>query len=171
MNESIIVGLVVGVGVAAVGAVVGYCLRLREMKEQWGEDERRRKSERKRGLLERELAVITEFADVNMDLWHGIIWWSETDKLLSADARAELGNKAFLMHAKANVAALSLGDEDLKTGVKKLIELMMHCNTLLDPGTSKPYTGKDEEFRQALWKMRLTAADIRRRGRELLGEV
>jgi hypothetical protein len=171
MNESIIVGLVVGVGVAAVGAVVGHCIRLREMREQWDEDERRRKSERSRELLERELAIITEFTDVNMDLWLGIIWWSDTDKLLTADARAELGNKAFLMHAKANVAALSLADETMEAGVEKLIELTRLCSTLLDSDTAKPHAGKDEEYRQALLEMRLTAADIRRRARELLEEV
>lgn len=171
MNESIIVGLVVGVGVAAVGAIVGHCLRLREMKEQWDEDERRRRSERRRELLERELAVITEFADVNVDLWNSIIWWSQTDKLLTADAKADLGNEAFLMHAKANIAALSLGDENLKTGVKKLIEFMERCNKLLDPDTGKPHVRKDKEYRQVLLEMRTTAADMRRRRRELLEEV
>lgn len=171
MNESIIVGLVVGVGVAAAGAAVGHWLRLREMKEQWHEEERRRKSERRRELLDRELAVITEFADVNMDLWSGIIWWSATDKLLTADARAEFGKQAFLMHARANIAALSLGDEDLKTGVKKIIELMQRCNGLLDPDTSKPHVGKEKEYRDALLEMRTTAADLRRRRRELLEEA
>jgi len=40
VNESVTVGLVVGVGVAAIGAYVGHHLRLREMKEQWAEEER-----------------------------------------------------------------------------------------------------------------------------------
>ena len=171
VSESIIVGLVVGIGVAAVGAAVGHSLRLREMKEQWSEDERRRKSERRRELLERELAVITDFADVYTDFWTSIDWWAPTGKLLSAEAKAELGNEAFLMHARANIAALSLGDESLKTGVKKLIELMILCNTLLDPATSQPYEGEEDEYRKALVKMRTTAADMRRRGRELLEEV
>lgn len=171
MNESIVVGLVVGVGVAAVGAFVGHWLRLREMREQWAEDERRRESERSRQLLERELAVITQFADANVDLWNSVVWWSQTNKLLTAEARAELGKEAFLMHARANIAALSVGDKDLKAGVRKLIELMERCNTLLDPDTARPHAGKDEEYRKALREMRTTAADIRRRGRELLEEV
>ncbi len=171
MNEAIAVGLAVGVGVAVIGAFVGHLLRLKEMREQWAEDERRRRRERRRQLLERELAVVTEFADVNVDLWNSVIWWSQTNKLISAEARAELGNEAFLMHAKANIRALSVGDEDLKTGVRKLIELMERCNTLLDRDTAKPHTGKDKEYRQALLEMRTTAADIRRRGRELLEEV
>ena len=171
MNESIVVGLAVGTGVAAVGAIVGYYLRLKEMKAQWDEDERRRESERRRGFLERELAVITEFADVNMDLWNSIIWWAPTGRLLGAEARAELGNKAFLMHARANTVALSLGDEKLNAGVKKLIGLMQRCNGLLDPDTGKPREDKESQYSQALAEMRTTAADIRRRGRELLEEV
>ena len=179
MNESIIVGLAVGIGVAAVGAIVGHYLRLKEMKaqsdederrmkDQWREDERRRESERRRELLENELAVITDFADANSDLWTSINWWSPTGKLLTVEAKAELGKEAFLMHAKANIAALSLADEDLKAGVRKLIELMQLCNTLLDPGTSQPYEGKEGEYHKALVGMRTTAADIRRRRRKLL---
>jgi hypothetical protein len=41
MNESITEGLVVGVGPPAVGAVVGHCLGLREMKARWGKDDRK----------------------------------------------------------------------------------------------------------------------------------
>jgi hypothetical protein len=171
MNESIVVGLVVGVGVAAVGAIVGHYLRLREMREQWDEDERKRKSERRQKLLEDELAVIREFADVNTDLWNSIIWWSQTDRLLDAHAKAELGNQAFLMHARANIAALSIGDRRLKNRVKKIIELMEQCNKLLDPKTSKPHVGKEGEYKKALWEMRKMAADIRRRSRGLLEET
>ena len=171
MNESIIVGLVVGSGVAAVGAIVGHYLRLKEMKAQSDEDERRRESERKRGLLERELEVITEFADVNSDLWNGILWWAPTGKLLGVEARAELGREAFVMHARANAVALSLGDERMNEGVKKLIELMKRCNGLLDPETAEPREGKQHEYLEALSDMRITTAEIRRRGRELLEEV
>jgi len=171
MYESVIVGLVVGVGVAVAGAFVGHQLRLKEMKDQWREDERRRKSERRRELLENELAVITDFADANSDLWTSINWWSPTGKLLTAEAKAELGKEAFLIHARANIAALALGDRSLKTGVKKLIELMNICNRLLDPATSQPYEGKEGEYHKALVGMRTTAADIRRRRRKLLEEV
>jgi hypothetical protein len=171
MTESIIVGLVVGVGVAVVGAYIGHHLRQKEMKAQWEENERGRKSERKRELLERELAVITEFGDVNSDLWSSIIWWAPTGKLLSVEARAEMGNEAFMMHARANIAALSIGDKSLNAGVKKLVELMQACNALLDPGTSKPYAGEDEKYQEAVLEMRRTTANIRRRGRELLEEA
>lgn len=168
MYESVIVGLVVGVGVAAAGAVVGHHLRLKEMKEQWSKDERKRKSERRRELLEKELAVITGFVDANSDLWTSIDWWSPTGKLLTAEAKAELGKEAFLMHARANIAALSLGDRSLKADLKKLVGLMNLCNRLLDPGTSQPHEGKEGEYRQALVEMRTTGADIRRRCRKLL---
>jgi len=168
MNESIIVGLVVGVGVAAAGAIVGHFLRLREMREQWSEDERRRQSERRQDLLERDLTPITDFADADIDLWTNTLWWAPTGKLLSAKARAELGNEAFLMQAKADVAALSLGDESLNTGVKRLTDLRNQCASLLDPKTSQPYQGKEGEYHQALVEMRKTAAGIYRRRRELL---
>lgn len=59
VNESIIIGLVVGGGVAVIGALIGHFLRLREMDRQWkrekqrmealwAEEERRRKSDRRR---------------------------------------------------------------------------------------------------------------------------
>ena len=164
MSESILVGLVIGAGVAAIGAFVGHRLRLREMKAQWDEDERRRESERRRGLLERELAVITEFADVNSDLWNGILWWAPTGKLLSTEARAEMGREAFVMHARANAVALSLGDERLNKGVKKLIELMKRCNGLLDPETAGPVRGSNK----STWKL-LQICVLRQR--RYVGEV
>jgi hypothetical protein len=171
MNESIIVGLVVGAGVAAVGALVGHFLRLREMDRQWREGERKAKSERRRQLLERELAVITEFADLNAQLWDSITWWSPTGKLLDPAARAELGEDAFLMLCRANIAALSIGDKSLKDTVKSLVDLMERCNRLLDPGTGKPHVGEEDEYKNARMEMRLKAGETRRRARELLEEV
>jgi hypothetical protein len=167
MNESIIVGI----GVAAVGTLVGHHLRLEEMNEQWDKDERRRKSKRRRELAERELAVITEFADANMDLWNSILFCSPTGKFPSPEARTESGHQALLMHARANVAALSLGDEELEAGVKKLIQLWDRCNKLIDLATGDPRQGKRKELDEALAGIRTTTARIRRRGRELLEET
>jgi hypothetical protein len=75
------------------------------------------------------------------------------------------------MHARANIAALSLGDRSLKNRVKKLIGLMEQCNELLDPETSNHRVGKEGEYRKALWEMRTAAAAVRRRRRELLEEI
>jgi hypothetical protein len=97
-----------------------------------------------------------------------IKWWAEIERRFAPEARAQLGKEGCLMHTKANVAAHSLGDESIETGLEKLIELTRVCNTVLDRDTAKPLPGKDDEYHQALLEMRTTAADIRRRGRELV---
>jgi hypothetical protein len=130
-----------------------------------------RRSERRRELLEKDLAVITGCVDANSDLWTSIDSWSPTGKLLTVEAKAELGKEAFPMHARATIAALSLGDRSLKADLKKLVGLMNLCNGLLDPGTSQPHEGKEGEYREALVEMRATGAAIRRRRRKLLKEA
>lgn len=58
--ESIIIGAVVGVVVAAAGALIGYKLRRKEMRELWAEEERRRKSDRRREIYERDLKIVSD---------------------------------------------------------------------------------------------------------------
>jgi hypothetical protein len=82
-----------------------------------------------------------------------------------------MGKEAYLMHAKASVAATSLDDEELYSGVNRLIGLWKECNALIDPATCRPRVGKEDDYQKALSEIRDTAADLRRRGRELLEEV
>ena len=171
MNESILVGLVVGVAVAAVGAFVGHLVRLKEMKEQWAEDEKRRKSHHRRQLLERELATVTELIDLVLETWSGLAWWAHYEHLYTPDARAELGKDAYLMVPKANMAALSLDDQELSDAVARFVRCWMQCNELVNGPTGKPPEGREEEYDQLQFEMRGVGADVRRRMRQLLEEA
>lgn len=171
MNESILVGLVVGAGVAAVGAFVGHLLRLKEMKEQWAEDEKRRKSDHRRHLLERELATVTELIDLVLEGWSGLAWWAHHENLYTPATRAELGRDAYLMVPKANMAALSLDDQELSDAVGGFVRSWMQCNELVNGSTGKPPEGREEEFEELQLEMRGVGADVRRRIRQLLEEA
>jgi hypothetical protein len=171
MNESIIVGLVVGVGVAAVGAIVGHCLRIKEMKEQWAEDERRRRSDHKRHTLEEQLAIVAEFIDFVLEAWSSLEWWSHVQKDVTPEARAEIGKDAFLLVPKANVVALSLGDQELYEGLTRFVDIWEQCNDLVNGRTAQPKEGRQEEYTQLQLEMRKAGAQVRRRIRQLLEAV
>jgi len=55
VNESIIVGLVIGGGVAVIGALIGHFLRLREMNQQ--SDREKHRMEAEFGQKRREIQV------------------------------------------------------------------------------------------------------------------
>ena len=171
MNESIIVGLMVGIGVAAVGAIVGHHLRLKEMKAHRTEEERRRKSERRRELLAKELATVTEFVDLVLESWSSLEWWMHFEKAFKRDARAELGKKAYLMAPSANATAMALGDDVLSVSLEALVDAWMECNGLTAGATELPPDGKEEEYRQLQLTMRRASKHVRRRSRELLEEA
>ena len=171
MNESIIVGLVVGAGVAAVGAIVGHYLRQREMKAHWAEEERRRKSERRRELLARELATLTEFVDLVLESWSSLEWWAHFEKAFKPDARAEMGKKAYLMAPTANAAAMSLDDDVLSASLEALVDAWMECNDLTDGATELPPDGKVEEYRELQLTMRAASKNVRRRARTMLEQA
>jgi hypothetical protein len=171
MSESIVVGLVVGVGVAAVGAYVGHCLRLREMRARWDEEERRKKSDRRRELLARELGTVIEFVDLVLESWSGLEWWVHLDKAVSPHARSEFGKKAYLIAPSANAAAMSLGDDVLDASLEALVDAWQECNDLIDGATRLPPDGKEEKYRELQLAMRQGSKNVRRRARTMLEEA
>jgi hypothetical protein len=168
MNESIIVGLAVGIGVAAIGAYVGHCLHLREMRAQWAEEERRKKSERRRELLQRELTCVSEFVNLVPEAWSELAWWAHVEKRFKPGSRAELGKEAYLMVPKANMAASSVDNEWLSESLGRLVDAWVQCNQLVDGATGEPPEGKEGEYEQLQFAMRQAGADVRRRIRQLL---
>ena len=171
MNESITVGLVVGVAVAAIGAYVGHYLRLREIREQSKEEERRRSSERRRELLAKELATLTEFVDLVLESWSSLEWWAHFEMASKPDARVELGKKAYLMAPSANAAAMSLGDDILSASLEALVDAWTECNDLVDGATGLPPDGKEEEYRELQLTMRGASKKVRRRVRTMLEQA
>ncbi|MCJ7668416.1 MAG: hypothetical protein MUP04_09110, partial [Anaerolineae bacterium] len=117
MNESIIVGLVIGGGVAVIGALIGHFLRLREIDQQWdrekqrmealwAEEERRRKSDRRRELYERELRIVSDSVDAIMELMAAtkrLTWREERERVKWRFDLAE----AFGLILKSHLVAIS----------------------------------------------------------------
>jgi len=180
MNESIIVGVVVGASVAVIGALVGHFLRLREMdqhwdKEQrrmealWAEEERRRKSDRRRELYERDLRIVADTVNALVGVVDRIEWSAGTN--LSPDERLALGIEAHLMAGRANLITLSLDDQRLDENLHRLIRVFNRWTDLVDLDTGEPYEGTEEEFQELQEEIRRTGAEVLRRKREILEEV
>jgi len=171
MNESIIVGLVIGGGVA-----IGHFLRLREMDQQWdrekqrmealwAEEERRRKSDRRRELYERELKIVTDSLYTIMEGIIGSVGEEEFGSLL------ELISEAHTMMWKAGLVLRSLGDEELMEGCQQLYRSFLAWRDLLDFETGEPKQGREEEFDGLAGEARQKAAEVQRRIRQILEEV
>lgn len=180
MNESIVVGLVVGGGVAVVGALIGHFLRLREMNQQWDrekqriealwtEEERRRKSDRKRELYERELKILSDSVDGLVDVIARVelsIWTKG-----ACQPFLESMGEAYLMMWRGSLVPISLGDEELIDAHKKLIELYQGYLFLIDWRSEDPFDGKEKEFGKAKAEVLVAASEMRRRIRGILEEV
>lgn len=171
MNESVVLGLVVGCGVAVIGALVGHWLRLREMQAHWDEDERKRRSDRKRELYERELRTVADMADALVEGMETIYWSAYVDPTQDPAARVRPMKEAFVIQGKAAMASLSLQDEELTDGCNKLIDAYNNWRGLYDRASGMPQEGKEEEYQKSRGHVRLIGSQVQRRIREVLEQV
>jgi len=171
MNESIIVGLVIGAGVSIIGTLVGYLVRRREMNDLWAEEERTRKSDHRRELYERELRIVSDAVDALVQSVDTMEWYAYAAPDLSREARVELGREAYLVVGRANVRAVSLKDQELEELVRTLVDVYGDWDDLLDLDTGAAKVGKEEEFEQLRAEVRITGSKVIRRIREMLEAV
>jgi len=171
VSESIIVGVVVGVVVAGIGAVISHYLRKREMEALWAEEERRRKSDRKRDLYERELKIVSDVVNALVETVDRTEWSARAGTNLDPGARLELGREAHLMAGRANMIALSLDDQELDERLRRLIDIFNHWTDLVDLDTGEAQEGREEEFEELQEEVRRMGAEVWRRTREILEEV
>ncbi len=171
VNESIIVGLVVGGGVAVVGALVSYYLRRWEMKELWAEKERRRKSDRRRELHERELNIVRDSVDAVVEVQSKVTGLASVGEEKGWERHTKLVASAGLTVDRARVIVISSGDEELKNKYADLLVAFGNWGKLLDFNTGEPIKGKEKESEELAEKTESAASDVRRRTRQILEEV
>lgn len=179
MNQAIIVGLVVGGGVAVIGAYVGHLLRLREiriqadedrkrMKAIWAEEERRRKSDRRRDLYQRELGVVSGAVDAASKLMATL---GSLTPLYDATERVEPVKQVALMIPKARVAILSLEDEKLRLRYEAFVKSWAEWSLLWDWHSGKLQEEKRDRVQHLTYEVDVRASEVRHRIREILEEV
>ena len=178
VNESIIVGLVVGAGVAVIGALIGHFLRLREMDQQWdrekqrmealwAEEERRRKSDRRRELYEGELRIVSDaVAGLARTTLSVTCPWGET-----VVSRVESLKEVALMIARARLMTLSLDDLELMQRYAKLLEIFQDWSGLFDLETGEAKEGKEEDLGELTDEAEVAASKVLQRIREILEKV
>jgi len=160
VSESIIVGLVIGGGVAVIGTLVSYYVR------RWEQ-----KSERRRELYERDLRIVRDLADT--------VTWARAEMTKPAsllvkggrDSRASLVGEVVLMAARAHVVTISLRNQNLRERCDELFGSFVDWLDTLDWDTGKPVGGKKQEFDKLLKQMEQAAAEVLRRIRQILEEV
>lgn len=167
INESIVVGLVIGVGVSVVGTLVSHFVRKREMDRLWAEEERRRKSDRRRDLYERELKIVSDSVDAIIEAEGSLV----LAPMYEREARKSLLKEAFQMMMRAYLLTVSLEHEELKQAYKYLMESFTDWFGLLDLDSGEAKEGKEEEVRELLNQMHLLAATVPIFVREILEEV
>lgn len=164
MNESIIAGVLtgsmVGITVAAVGAWVGYKFRRKEMHELWAEEQRRRKSDRRRELYERELKIVG-------DSIHRVVEaMTRGFRLVEPRLSVELVAQADGMMLESKTVVDSFGDPEL---TRRWHETMNNFQTWwkaidFDAGT-------EVELAERAVQTQMAASAVLRRIREILEEV
>jgi len=168
VSESIIVGLVIGVGVSVVGTLVSHFVRKREMDRLWTEEERRRKSDRRRELYERDLRIVSDAVDAVMEAMAKV---GSLAYLYDEEEGAEAMTQAILMMEKVNVVTLSLKDQELRKRYVKLLEGWRDWLSLLDWHRGRAKEGKQDEFKELTGEMDLAASEVWRRIGKILEEV
>ena len=181
MNESIIVGVVLGGGVALITGYISHWFRLREMKIQsaqererlealWAEVERRRKSDRRRDLYDRELKVVRDAVEAvldNIGTTDRLTGLEESERLKWHSNQVQVVN----MLKRAGLVAASLRDEVLFDRCQELIEVFRDWLSLIDWTSGKAIEGKEQEFQKREGDTEWVGGEVWRRIRELLEEV
>jgi len=169
VNESIIPGIVIGVIVAVAAGCVSHVLRKREMQDLWAEEERRRKSDRRRELYERELGTLKDSVDALMDGVAGIelSTWSRGGWRPLFDSMAE----AYQTMKKARVLPVPLEKQGFAKSYWNLIDLCQKWFDLADWSKPDAFEGKLEEALRLRREIEGAASDVNCRIAEILKEV
>lgn len=173
MTESIVIGLVVGGGVAVVGALVGHFLRRREMQAQWDKEERRLKSERRRDLYERELRTVSDTVDAIVRAMAEVGNW-DMKAMFGKRGRNSYDNligEVDVMWSRGRVVTDSLGDEELIERYDELVDCFGGWSGLLSRVIRDAREGKEEDLDDWRGPTERAASEVWRRIREMLEEV
>lgn len=158
----------VGVVGAVVGAIVNNHFSRQHMKDLWAEEERRRKSDRRRELYQRELAVVSGAVDAASKLMATMGIFTP---LYDAEERVEAVKQVGLMIPKAKVAILGLEDEKLMLRYQRFVESWGKWSLLWDWDSGKLQEEKRDRVQHLTVEVDAKASEVRRRIREILEQV
>lgn len=187
MDVSIIVGLVIGGGVAVIGALIGHFVRLREMDRQWdrekqrmealwAEEERRRKSDRRLQARKKDLDIVRDVIDAmvsEVERLERFAWLYEEEDVETMKSRL----KEFLpMMALGRSAAISMDGGELLPKYVELENAFRNWFTLwlnLRTGAYEQEVVEERknDFDRITEEIPAVAASVRRRLRELEEEA
>lgn len=170
VSDSIIVGVVVGMVVALASGYVSHYLRKGEMEALWAEERRRRKSDRRRELYDRELKTVSDAVQAAMEAIaarEGLAWLDEKERVKWL---ADLGGVGHMLD-RALMTAFALRDDDLIERCDQLIVKFQDWSNLVHTPTGKVLEGKELEFEDLELAAKSVAADVARRIGEILEEV
>ena len=105
--------------------------------------------------------LVEVMARLELSIWTKGAWKSLLESI----------GEAYLMMWTGSLVPISLGDEELIDGHKKLIELYQSYLFLIDWDSEDPFEGKEEEFGEAKAEVLVAASEMRCRIREILEEV
>lgn len=166
----VVVGGLFGVIGTVIGTVISHRLRERQVKDIWAEEERRRRSDRKREIYQRELKVVNDSVDAVIKAMvevRSVLPWRQVD----AKSRGEAFLAAGKVVDKAEVVAASLGESVLAEQHEKLMDVFTDWMNVLDWETGLALKGKEEELKELRTEVRDSAALLLGRIREILEEA
>jgi len=155
----------VGVGGTLLGAILNNHFGRQQMKEAWAEEERRRKSDRRREIYERELRIVRDSVKAMRKAMGGLVWGDRKELL------AGLIRKAFLMQATAYLVTASLEDEELRDSYDELTDGYYRWLQLVKTDSGKAKKGKEDQYDEATEQTNRAAVKVWRRTEELLEEA
>lgn len=161
VNESIIPGILIGVIVAVAAGCVSHVLRKREMQDLWAEEERRRKSDRRREIYEDDLRIVA-------DSMHAL-----TEAMSKGRRERELGSlrilEAYEAMLKCRVVVDSLQDAELTKRFQQTVDAYTVWCDSIDLATGN---AKDEDkVAESAGRTQGAASATLRRIREILEEI
>lgn len=161
----------VGVVGAVVGAIVNNHFGRQQMKEAWAEEERRRKSDLRRGARQEDFKMISDAVDGLMELVGRMQWSAFTERDLTRGARAGLGREAYLVAWRARSVTLSLEDQELIEKYGELRDTFNRWWQLVDLNTGLAEEGREEEFSESRLEVERLVAEVRCQIRQLREQV
>ena len=163
----------VGVSGTLLGAILNNHFGRQQMKEAWAEEERRRKSDRRRELYERELRIVSDSVDAIVGAM-AEVGMLDTEAMVGKkgrDAYAKLLGEVGLMFSKGTVLTHSLGDEELIERYDELVGSYIDWSVWLSRDTGEPIHGREAEYYDLREQTEQVASEVWRRIREILEEV
>jgi len=152
----------IGVVGTLLGAILNNHFGRGQMKEIWAEEERKRRSDRRRELYERELNIVSDAVDTILLAITEQEW---DDQLL------ELVREVDMTKRRAHLVLSHIKDRELMERYEELMDGFNNWFGSVDSATGMVAAGREEEFEELRRQTEDAASKVRGRITEILVEV